>query len=185
MKRTRTVTAMLAVTALLAVAVPSASAQTAAAHVPNFPAHHLERYFSTGTRGHVGVTGNLAAMIADGARAAELAGTDWRIGNASVAIHRSIQNQLELRVAHCGETPWEVLSKPSSRCSPPTATPGNSMHQYGLAVDITLVWVAARRVQRRLLAAADDEFGWLIANAERYGFYNLPSEPWHWSTNGR
>ena len=21
-------------------------------------------------------------------------------------------------------------------------------------------------------------------NASRYGLYNLPSEPWHWSTNG-
>ena len=27
-------------------------------------------------------------------------------------------------------------------------------------------------------------FQWLAANAERFGFYNLPSEPWHWSTTG-
>ena len=27
-------------------------------------------------------------------------------------------------------------------------------------------------------------FQWLSANASSYGFYNLPSEPWHWSTNG-
>ncbi|WNG61464.1 M15 family metallopeptidase [Archangium gephyra] len=27
-------------------------------------------------------------------------------------------------------------------------------------------------------------FVWLKANAARYGFINLPSEPWHWSTNG-
>ena len=25
---------------------------------------------------------------------------------------------------------------------------------------------------------------WLAANAERFGFSNLPSEPWHWSTTG-
>ncbi len=25
---------------------------------------------------------------------------------------------------------------------------------------------------------------WLAANASSYGFYNLPSEPWHWSTTG-
>jgi D-alanyl-D-alanine carboxypeptidase len=25
---------------------------------------------------------------------------------------------------------------------------------------------------------------WLAANAAAYGFYNLPSEPWHWSVNG-
>ena len=24
----------------------------------------------------------------------------------------------------------------------------------------------------------------LAANAENFGFYNLPSEPWHWSTTG-
>ena len=27
-------------------------------------------------------------------------------------------------------------------------------------------------------------YAWLKANAASYGFYNLPSEPWHWSTNG-
>ena len=26
--------------------------------------------------------------------------------------------------------------------------------------------------------------GWLAANAGSFGFRNLPSEPWHWSTNG-
>ena len=28
------------------------------------------------------------------------------------------------------------------------------------------------------------EFRWLKRNAHRFGLYNLPSEPWHWSTNG-
>jgi LAS superfamily LD-carboxypeptidase LdcB len=27
-------------------------------------------------------------------------------------------------------------------------------------------------------------FEWLRGNAARYGFYNLPSEPWHWSVDG-
>lgn len=26
---------------------------------------------------------------------------------------------------------------------------------------------------------------WLHANAGRFGFVNLPSEPWHWSVDGR
>jgi hypothetical protein len=26
---------------------------------------------------------------------------------------------------------------------------------------------------------------WLQAHADEYGFVNLPSEPWHWSVNGR
>ncbi|MPZ73317.1 MAG: hypothetical protein GEU74_08820 [Nitriliruptorales bacterium] len=28
-------------------------------------------------------------------------------------------------------------------------------------------------------------FTWMTRNAKTYGLYNLPSEPWHWSTNGR
>ena len=31
----------------------------------------------------------------------------------------------------------------------------------------------------------DPAFVWLTANAARFGFFNLPSEPWHWSVNGR
>ena len=27
-------------------------------------------------------------------------------------------------------------------------------------------------------------FIWLWGNAARFGLYNLPSEPWHWSTTG-
>ena len=33
-------------------------------------------------------------------------------------------------------------------------------------------------------AAGEGGFAWMKANAGQYGFYNLPSEPWHWSTNG-
>ena len=28
-------------------------------------------------------------------------------------------------------------------------------------------------------------YQWLAAHAAHYGLFNLPSEPWHWSTNGR
>ncbi len=27
-------------------------------------------------------------------------------------------------------------------------------------------------------------YKWLAANAGKYGFTNLPSEPWHWSITG-
>lgn len=49
----------------------------------------------------------------------------------------------------------------------PVAVPGTSMHEQGLAIDFTVY-----------------DFDWLSAHAATYGFYNLPSEPWHWSTNG-
>ena len=31
---------------------------------------------------------------------------------------------------------------------------------------------------------SDPGYQWLSAHAATYGFYNLPSEPWHWSVNG-
>jgi D-alanyl-D-alanine carboxypeptidase len=52
------------------------------------------------------------------------------------------------------------------------------MHERGLAIDFTH---GGRIISSRGSAA----FQWLNANASRYGFYNLPSEPWHWSVNGR
>lgn len=50
--------------------------------------------------------------------------------------------------------------------------------------------VAAReRVGRRLPARRPEHrepvvARWLAANAPSYGFFNLPSEPWHWTVNG-
>jgi LAS superfamily LD-carboxypeptidase LdcB len=66
---------------------------------------------------------------------------------------------------------------PASQCSPPTARPGTSMHERGLAIDFT-------SSGKLITSHADKAFVWLAANAARFGFYNLPSEPWHWSING-
>ena len=65
---------------------------------------------------------------------------------------------------------------PSSSCSPPTARPGQSMHERGLAIDFT----EGGRVLNRTSAS----FLWLSENAADFGFFNLPSEAWHWSVNG-
>ena len=35
-----------------------------------------------------------------------------------------------------------------------------------------------------ITSRSDPAFLWLRNNASRFGLYNLPSEPWHWSTNG-
>ncbi|MEY2426157.1 MAG: hypothetical protein QOI61_1729, partial [Actinomycetota bacterium] len=35
-----------------------------------------------------------------------------------------------------------------------------------------------------ITSRSNPAFKWLAANAKTYGLYNLPSEPWHWSTNG-
>jgi hypothetical protein len=63
---------------------------------------------------------------------------------------------------------------PSWECRVPTARPGGSLHERGLAVD----W---RNCGSRETAC----FRWLDESAQRYGLFNLPAEPWHWSVNGR
>ena len=51
------------------------------------------------------------------------------------------------------------------------------MHEQGLAIDFTY--------QGSAISSQDSPaFRWLAANGASYGFYNLPSEPWHWSVNG-
>jgi len=91
--------------------------------------------------------------------------------------YRSSASQITLRTAHCGSTPYAIYQMPASQCRPPTAKPGASMHERGLAVDFT---AGGALITSRTSPA----FVWLKANAGSYGFYNLPSEPWHWSTNG-
>jgi peptidoglycan hydrolase CwlO-like protein len=92
--------------------------------------------------------------------------------------YRSSQDQIETRRRNCGDSYYDIYEKPSSQCSPPTAPPGSSMHERGLAVDFTCNGGGV------IGSRSSPCFQWLSANASSYGFYNLPSEPWHWSTNG-
>ena len=41
------------------------------------------------------------------------------------------------RQAHCGGSQYAVYAMPSYQCHPPTAPPGASMHERGLAIDFT------------------------------------------------
>lgn len=91
--------------------------------------------------------------------------------------YRSTQRQIELRIAHCGPTNYDIWIRPASSCSPPTAVPGRSLHEQGRAIDFT--------VDGRVITSRSTEaFRWLAANASSFGLFNLPSEPWHWSTSG-
>ena len=47
------------------------------------------------------------------------------------------------------------------------AVPGTSNHGLGKAVDLNV-------------KANPGSFEWLKNNASKYGFYNIPREPWHW-----
>jgi peptidoglycan hydrolase CwlO-like protein len=91
--------------------------------------------------------------------------------------YRSSDSQVALRRAHCGSSDYAVYEMSPSSCSPPTARPGQSMHEQGLAIDFTCNGGGA-------LSRSSPCFSWLQAHAGSYGFHNLPSEAWHWSTNG-
>lgn len=91
--------------------------------------------------------------------------------------YRDTNVQISLRVQNCGPADYDVYDKPAGECSPPTARPGTSMHERGLAVDFTSSGAA-------IVSDTDAAFAWLSANAPTYGFSNLSGEPWHWSTTG-
>jgi hypothetical protein len=59
----------------------------------------------------------------------------------------------------------------------PAAVPGTSMHEWGLAIDLRCNGVP--------LNGDSSCLRWMRDNARKYGVYNLPGEPWHWSSNGR
>ena len=92
--------------------------------------------------------------------------------------YRNHQRQIELRQSHCGTSEWATWQMPSHQCRPPTARPGRSNHEKGLAIDFTN---AGRLITSRSSAV----FQALQRIAPRFGFLNLPSEPWHWSVDGR
>lgn len=49
------------------------------------------------------------------------------------------------------------------------ATPGTSNHGWALAVDVVGAEIYGT-----------DTYNWLVSNASKFGFTNIPKEPWHW-----
>ena len=114
------------------------------------------------------IAGQLEELLADAqADGITLTGSGWR----------SNAEQIDLRRAHCGPSDYAIYQMPSGECSPPTARPGTSNHETGVAVDF-------RDGNGNSLTASSPGFQWLVVNAARYGLHNLPSEPWHWSVDG-
>jgi LAS superfamily LD-carboxypeptidase LdcB len=91
--------------------------------------------------------------------------------------YRDPEAQIQLRREHCGTSYYAIYEMPASQCTPPTAQPGTSLHEQGLAVDFTCNGAGT-------VSNGDECWVWLSAHAADYGLYNLPSEPWHWSTTG-
>jgi D-alanyl-D-alanine carboxypeptidase len=102
----------------------------------------------------------LAAAAADGVT---LTGSSYRDRSSQVLLRR----------AHCGSSHYAIYEMPASQCSPPTARPGTSLHERGLAIDFD-----------DCATRATVYFRWLVDNAKRFGLRNLPSEAWHWSSTG-
>jgi hypothetical protein len=114
---------------------------------------------------HATIAPQLAALL-DAAAADGIVLTGWG--------WRSTQRQIELRrINGCPD----LHSAPPSTCRVPTAIPGRSMHEQGLAVDFTHSGTA-------ITSRSGPAYRWLADNAATYGLFNLPSEPWHWSVNG-
>ncbi len=88
--------------------------------------------------------------------------------------YRDPSQQIALRRTHCGTSQYATYEMPASQCRPPTARPGTSRHELGLAIDF-----------RSCSTRSTPCYRWLASHAETYGISNLPSEPWHWSTDGR
>ena len=91
--------------------------------------------------------------------------------------YRSSDGQIAVRRNNCGPTEYDIWEKPPSQCRPPAARPGTSLHEKGLAIDVTC---SGALINSR----SSPCFRWLAANAASFGFFNLPVEPWHWSVTG-
>jgi hypothetical protein len=88
--------------------------------------------------------------------------------------YRSKDKQIALRSTNCGAA---NIYTEGAKCTPPTAIPGTSMHESGLAFDLRCDGVSIQSTDNRC-------FLWLKKNASTYGLQNLNGEPWHWSTTG-
>jgi hypothetical protein len=83
---------------------------------------------------------------------------------------RTYEAQLALRKERCAD-PYNT---PAAQCSIQTAKAGTSEHERGLAIDFNSVGKVG----------SGSVWNWLVANANKYGLYNLAAEGWHWSTSG-
>jgi peptidoglycan hydrolase CwlO-like protein len=91
--------------------------------------------------------------------------------------YRDPAGQIAVRRSNCGSSNYAIYQAPSSYCSPPTARPGTSMHEQGLAIDFT-------NGGGGTIGSGSSAYSWMRSNAANYGLYNLPGEPWHWSVDG-
>lgn len=91
--------------------------------------------------------------------------------DAMVAAAKKDGIQLQISSAHRSRAEQERLyAAYKNGTGNLAARPGTSNHEKGQAVDFK---------------NTPGAHAWLARNAERFGFKNLPGEPWHYSPNGR
>lgn len=109
------------------------------------------------------VTGMIAGAAADGI-------------TFSSGGFRTAAEQIRLRsVNGCPD----IYTAPASSCRVPTARPGSSNHELGLAMDMRDMCFP------RATCAGNQRYDWLVANAAKWGIKKLSTEAWHWSVDGR
>ncbi len=90
--------------------------------------------------------------------------------------YRTLAEQAKLRMDNgCPD----VNTSPADTCRVPTAVPGQSDHNRGLAVDVELG--GGSEAQQR----AHPAYLWLAGNAAAFGWAEtVKREPWHWAYRG-
>ena len=68
-------------------------------------------------------------------------------------------------------------STPAETCSPATEKPGDSLHNYGMAVDF--------KCDGHPIFESSPCYPWIQENAPKVKLKQRPSEPWHWSFTGQ
>lgn len=85
---------------------------------------------------------------------------------------RDCKEQNNLRSANC---PGPSL--PAESCSPPTEKAGDSLHNYGMAIDFECKGYS--------IFGSSPCYRWMKENASRFKFKQRDQEPWHWSLTGK
>ncbi len=95
---------------------------------------------------------------------------------------RTYEKQVELRKTNgCPD----IIHSPSGHCRVPTAKPGTSRHEAGVAFDFKHNGKTLCFPNATCPAGTNRLYDWLVANAADYGFYKLSTEAWHWSIDGK
>ncbi|MEI6659923.1 MAG: D-alanyl-D-alanine carboxypeptidase family protein [bacterium] len=116
------------------------------------------------------VCNDIKSNLQDLLNAAKTAGKNLTGGG-----FRTRDQQIALRIKNCNNN----TTDPKAPCKPQTAVPGNSNHESGKAFDFSCNGAGTIKSQ------SSECFVWLAANASKYGLFNYPPEPWHWSWDGK